>query len=71
MIFVGRGWVRLVSNVLNTLDRYMIHFRCQCKNLLIMCIGISPATFSNNILERSVKSTDDVRDIRVGPFYTT
>ena len=47
----------------------MIHFRSQGNNMMIMCIGISPDTVSNTILVRSVESMDDVRDIRVGPFY--
>ena len=71
VIFVGRGWVRRGSNVLGTLDRYMIRFCGQGNNLLIVCIGISPATASNTILEKSVESTDNARDVRVGPFYST
>ena len=46
----------------------MIHFLGQINNLLITYIGISPATTSNTIIERSVESTDDVRDIYVGTF---
>ena len=39
--------------------------------MLIKCISISPATISNTLLERSVESADDVRDIRVDTFYPT
>ena len=49
----------------------MIHFCGQGNNLLITCIGIYPATVSNTILERSVESTYDFRDIRVCLFYPT
>ena len=49
----------------------MIHFHGHSNNLLITCIGISPATISNTILERSVESTDDIRYIYGSPFYPT
>ena len=54
--------------LVSLLDRL---FTGQGNHLLITCIGIFPSTVSNTILERSVESTDDIRDIHVGPFYPT